>query len=574
MRICRDVAVALASVSLLLGMTACKKSETTGGAQVQQAVEASWDKSSPNALYAYVPEDSMAVMASTRQIDYKDEKIQNVVAFSLKFMQESIADQENILKVETPDSPRYLEAKAILDSYKPLVAMYSDMSKAMGELGLNAEGHFDAIFYMNGKTPVYKISVEDGEKFVSKFLSLLAPAYSATGKTMPTMQVIDVGGQKWQTFSIRDVLEGNSEFGCLLCENEKTLLPTLVAFHVEKAMVTAVIIDEGATATLPEYLKPAAKPMNPSVLGDVTASKLGVFMADLKAINDSVWSSILSRAGETEKAGVEVCANEFKSLAELFPKVLGYGGLDAHGKFVTSATLSLQDDASLKRLNAMTVAHSSIASSAKLAGLGLNVRLPEAMALVNELKRQVAVKNYQCEYLQDVDDVLEAASELFPADIVDLVSKVSSIQVALNDLDMANGRFDVVMGVGGSELSVSLPSLLSMGAILAGPEILVLNTPKDVVTNVDLSSIFGDKVQFAGLMTDPLYVIATANNDLKRIASLPQTTDGALFEFHIDTAIAPLLEETLSSLPNMHYGLSIGVNAEGIALTGYTEFKK
>ena len=573
--------LAMAGIMCLTGCKKIAESLEEKAPQLSQALSGkSWDKSEVNSLLTYVPADTAAIFATTRQFDFDNPTIKMVLSKGLKNFDASLDEAKNRLKQLPPDSKDMPKLKALIDTleetYRPMLADFSNESVKWGF----DPKHMDSIIYLNDTTLVAKVTVADGNKLKAKLTESLNAVNHLFGalanNNAPKVELkeIKAGGETWSVYSTAAALE-KAAGECIACENGKTTLPTDIAIHFGKEIVTMAFVVHDDTATLEKLLKPAANPLNKKDLGTISDTTAYIGYVN----NVALYNQITRGNGLKfiQAMGLETspeCIAEIGQMVSVFPKFKHESQITPSNHIVSSNTLMMNDKEELKKINELHTQGMDLIKDGTLAGIGLNLNIPKFIAYLQEIGDKLKAKSYKCEAIREIPSAIGMmAVFMLNPEISKYTSAITGISAALTKLDItgAEPQIEAAVHLTGPQIAAaiqddSLPLKLLMVSPYAAKA--VKNIKKGEVSEIDLSPTLNMPLKLSTYLSDTDLVLGTSSFDVQSIANQSKVQSGDFLRIAVDTSILALAGLNLpvnftQELIDTHFGS----NDEGFFFT-------
>ncbi len=554
MRFYQNALIALCTAATICSVSACKKENKADQNSTVAASEAitakvPWDKTKPNAFLEYIPEDALAVFASTRNLDMQSDNFKNF--------------------------------KAIENAYSKTIPFLKDDAGNDADYGLDPDGHFDVAAYWTGKSLVVKQGYEDATKFRATLEEEASDLWSSLSESFLGKACIDAIGtpkfvektiseQKWQIYDLQPMLT-NSD--CIqITEKNMENIPKTVAVHYGAYDVTfALAADESA---LPALLEKPNKSFDTKKFGEVPADAFLVGYTDNVKIGQNILSyfNLFSGFEASEK---NVCTSELIDILSNIAASRYVTRIAKDGTLSGSHVIVASDEIN-SVLRSLAAPHPDLATPKTLATIGLNLSVSNAIDALNKLITSIKSREFKCSIYANSAKMLDGAiSFLSNPMFTNTANTLTSINLAIHDINMdAPEQSNFVLALSGGNMPVVFSKVKKLLAFEA-PSIAMLNLDNGVVTPVDLKPLLGMRFTTNAILTNNDLVIATSENDVKAISELPKTTDGRIVSLIINGNIKKILDKagtaSFTMPPDSQFRISFGVTATGVEL--YSELK-
>lgn len=563
--------IGLAVVSLF-AVTACKKDpeKTADTGAVQQAaplMAKTWDKSVVNGLLEYVPADTTFVSATTRQFSVDSPEMKALFGKFNKLT----TDVDKILETEAVKDELGADAEAVkssINATKSLKDLLSDYPKYAADFGLDPDGHFDSIAYMNGNTMVGKFTVADMEKYRAKVISTWDEMFKAAAdENDPATKIepkeVTAGGEKWLVYPVKNLRTIDD---CSVCK----IMPNALAVNFGKDIATYALIDENDTASLEKLLNPVDNSLKADALGKLTDDAWTLGYID----NVKLFQIMTSDAGKALLKDMDItseltpeCSAYYLDIVKTFPKTSFDLRLGNNGNVATSMTVVMNDKAELKKLQNLHAQSLKVANDSSLAAVSFNLNFQNTITYLTEKAASLAASDAKCEDVKNYATMLqEGVKALQDPQVAMFTSGISGLNVALDKFDSATKAFEAVANITGPTVGVTLPLLFNL-AKAASPELKTIDLKKDEVVAIDLTEMAGMPLKLNAFLNDTDFVAGTAKYDVKAIAGGEKKINNDFISLYVSMTLAALLDANVpDAFRDMAYGISLGTNDDGIAL--------
>lgn len=571
MKLWNKAVIGLAVVSLF-AVTACKKDpeKTADTGAVQQAaplMAKTWDKSVVNGLLEYVPADTTFVSATTRQFSVDSPEMKALFGKFNKLT----TDVDKILETEAVKDELGADAEAVkssINATKSLKDLLSDYPKYAADFGLDPDGHFDSIAYMNGNTMVGKFTVADMEKYRAKVISTWDEMFKAAAdENDPATKIepkeVTAGGEKWLVYPVKNLRTIDD---CSVCK----IMPNALAVNFGKDIATYALIDENDTASLEKLLKPVDNSLKADALGKLTDDAWTLGYID----NVKLFQIMTSDAGKALLKDMDItseltpeCSAYYLDIVKTFPKTSFDLRLGNNGNVATSMTVVMNDKAELKKLQNLHAQSLKVANDSSLAAVSFNLNFQNTITYLTEKAASLAASDAKCEDVKNYATMLqEGVKALQDPQVAMFTSGISGLNVALDKFDSATKAFEAVANITGPTVGVTLPLLFNL-AKAASPELKTIDLKKDEVVAIDLTEMAGMPLKLNAFLNDTDFVAGTAKYDVKAIAGGEKKINNDFISLYVSMTLAALLDANVpDAFRDMAYGISLGTNDDGIAL--------
>ncbi len=571
MKLWNKAVIGLAVVSLF-AVTACKKepekSADPGVAQQAAPLMAkTWDKSVVNGLLEYVPADTAFVSATTRQLSIDSPEMKALFGKINKLT----TDVDKLLETDAVKGELGADAEAVKSSMKAtknIKDLLSDYPKFAADFGLDPEGHFDSIAYMNGNTIVGKFTIADMEKYRTKVISTWDEMFKAAAdENDPATKIepkeVTAGGEKWLVYPVKNLRTVDD---CAVCK----VMPNALAVNFGKDIATYAFVDENDTASLENLLKPVDNSLKADALGKLADDTSALGYID----NVKLFQLMTSDAGKALLKDMDItseltpeCSAYYLDVVKKFPKTSFDVHLGKDGKISSAMTVVMTDKAELQKIQGLHTQSLKVANDSSLAAVSFNLNFQNTITYLTEKAASFAASDVKCEDVKTYATMLqEGVKSLQDPQVAMFTTGISGLNVALDKFDSATKSFEAVANITGPTVGVTLPLLFNL-VKAASPKLKTIDLKKDEVVAIDLTEMAGMPLKLNAYLTDTDLVAGTAKYDVKAIAGGEKKINNDFISLYVSMALAALLDAKIPDVfRDMAYGISFGTNDDGIAV--------
>lgn len=408
--------LALLSISLLLGISACSKTEDTETVEVSQAA---------SELLSYVPADTPYLLGSLEPppdavVDTYLARAEPVLIELQSQLAQAKAELEASGVQDQEDDPAARLALAILEE------LDGKLNRA-GLVSMGIDLQADKVFYGLGAFPVGRFGLSDQEVFRATINRILeradvkAPEQEYQGKRYWRLADVDEANEPMALYL--SIMDGHLAFSLFPHASESELLPAFLGINMPAnsdalERLTALNRAHGYT---------------PYSSGYLDLHKL----ADRFLQPETVLARLLAAEGEFDPAELEpVCAGEIHGMIENMPMIT-FGTTELSESTVAYEYRLLHPESLAAEL-ASLVANipAAEAASSKLVEFAVGLRLGAARDFLREKALAITESPYQCTQLAELNQHASEALATLDQPVPPFVNNFRGLRMSLSEFNM------------------------------------------------------------------------------------------------------------------------------------------